>query len=55
MSKAYDMEEWRFEKKDVMSKLGFTTRRIQLIMKCINCVSYYVIISGEPEGHISLL
>jgi hypothetical protein len=35
--------------------LGFDSRWIGLILKCISLVSYAVLINGEPHGHITLI
>jgi hypothetical protein len=51
MSKAYDIVEWSFLEV-VMSRLGFESRWIRIIMKCINSLSYSVLVNGEPHGHI---
>jgi len=54
ISKAYDRVGWSFLV-EVMSKLGFDSRWIGLILKCISLVSYAVLINGEPHGHITLI
>jgi hypothetical protein len=53
ISKAYDRVEWSFLE-GVMSRLGFLSRWVSLIMKCISTVSYSILISGSPNGMVLL-
>jgi len=45
MSKAYDRVEWPFLRK-MMLKLGFHSRWVDLIMKCVTTVSYCIKVNG---------
>ena len=51
MSKAYDRANWNFLEQ-LMRKLGFNERWVQLIMGCVTTVSYSVLVNGEPCGLI---
>ena len=51
MSKAYDRVEWAFLER-VMYQLGLEERLIKIIMSCVQSVSYYVLLNGQPVGNI---
>lgn len=45
MSKAYDRVEWTFLK-EMMLRLGFSRRWVDLIMTCISSVKYRIRVNG---------
>lgn len=51
ISKAYDQVEWAYLE-DMMRRLGFRERWINLMMMCVNTVSYSVLVNEEPNGRI---
>lgn len=51
ISKAYDRVEWAYLE-DMMRRLGFRERWINLMMMCVNTVSYSVLVNKEPNGRI---
>ncbi|XP_038695493.1 uncharacterized protein LOC119992773 [Tripterygium wilfordii] len=51
MSKAYDRVEWNFLK-EVMARLGFSGKWQWWIMRCINSVSYRILINGSTTDII---
>jgi len=51
MEKAYDRLEWPFIQR-CLEQLGFHTKWIHWVMKCITTVSYSLLINDEPTGLI---
>ena len=51
MSKAYDRIEWSFLKQ-IMLRMGFHEKWVDLLMMCITSVSYSLLINGEPSEKI---
>jgi exonuclease III len=51
MSKVYDRVKWAFLEA-VMTKLGFATRWIKMVMECIRTVKYSIVVNGNPVGNI---
>ena len=52
ISKAYDRVEWSFLRQ-IMLKLGFDGRWVQLAMATVHTATYSVLINREPKGYIS--
>ena len=51
MSNAYDKVEWDYLK-DLMLKIGFHHKWVDLIMAGVSSVSYSVLVNGAPSGFI---
>ena len=51
IGKAYDRVEWGFLRQ-VMQKLGFDEKWVQLAMEMVCTASYSILINGEPKGFI---
>ena len=52
ISKAYDRVEWEFLR-NIMLKIGFSAKWVDLAMQGMSSSSYSVLINGEPWGFIS--
>lgn len=53
MSKAYERVEWSFLKQ-MLSRLGFNAKWIELLMECITIVSYTVSINSDHSETFQL-
>ncbi|KAL6125577.1 hypothetical protein ACLB2K_073633 [Fragaria x ananassa] len=53
ISKAYDRVEWIFLR-NIMLKLGFSERWVELVMKCVESVSFSILWNGKAMGMINL-
>ena len=51
MSKNYDKVEWDYLRATLL-KLGFASQWVDLIMVCLESVSYSILINGESQGYI---
>ena len=51
MSKAYDKVKWSFLE-DLVRKMGFADRWINLVMICVTTVTSSIMVNGEPKGLI---
>jgi len=51
MSKAYDRVEWNFLE-ELFSRLGFDSKWIDWVMKCVRSVTYSVLLNGNSYGFI---
>jgi hypothetical protein len=49
MSKAYDKIGWEFLEAD-MTRLGFASKWMHLVMACVRSVFYFVVVNGNPTG-----
>lgn len=52
LSKAYDWVEWIYLK-EIMLRLGFDARWVNLIMNCISFSSFSVLINGDQIGNFT--
>ena len=52
MNKAFDRGEWSCLEK-IMTKIGFHSRWISMVMSCVTSVTYSIRINGVPQGCIT--
>ena len=52
MSKAYDRVKWGCVEK-IMLKMGFHTHWVEIMIRCVQFVTYAVKINGKPRGNIT--
>ena len=53
MSKAYDRVEWGGGLEQIMNRMGFHPKWVNIIMQCISSVTYSIWINGVPQGLIT--
>lgn len=51
ISKLYDRVDWRYLK-CILIKIGFDTRRVQLIMECVSSVRYSILLNDRSIGPV---
>ena len=52
MSKTYDKVEWG-GLVQFIGRMGFHTKWIKIIMRCLSSITYSIQINGVPQGHIT--
>ena len=52
MSKAYNKVEWGCLKK-IMLKMGFHMHQVEIMMRCVQSITYAVKINGKLGGNIT--
>lgn len=52
LSKAYDRVEWEFLR-EIMLRLGFDNKWVNLVLKCISSPCFSILINGESKGNFN--
>lgn len=51
MSKAYEGVKWSYPRR-VMEVMGFNSKLVDLMMKCVSIASFSILRNGVPTNHV---